>query len=295
MALFANFATLLVIVSPFVAAAMIPFYLKELLVWPAILQVPFWFYWTVLGITLSFHREHTHGSVKFTLKVRYFWLIAGLLSLEGLLRNWVADHRAHHIFTDEEGDPHSPVYGFRSNFLGVLHGLIHAHFGWLVGKKKSECESYAGHILRDKGLVMMDRLFPLWAVLTFALPGFISWIFVQTTQSFWAGVFWGGVIRIGLVHHVTWMVNSWGHFHGERPFKSTPADRSANNKILAILSAGEGLHRNHHAFQDSARLAVNPGEIDPGFKVIKWHEKRGHVLYLKTPSEKRIREARISA
>lgn len=292
----AKLTTLFIIVAPLVAVILIPFTLPHLFSWEGFVQFPLFYTITVLGITLSYHREHTHQAVRFTPGARFFWYLSALLSLEGMGRVWVAKHTKHHKYTDKDGDPHSP-HGFGNDVMGVLKGFFHAHVGWLLDNSDPECEKYAGHVLRDKRLVQLDNLFPLWAVLTFILPGLLTMLFGWRVSwvLFLSGVFWGGFVRIFFVHHVTWLINSWCHLFGERPFKgSTEHDMSTNNWFLGIISFGEGFHRNHHAFPRSARIGLGPREYDFGWTMIRLQNYLGLVEKYIVPTEKEMLESAVS-
>src|SRR5438105_3427958 len=116
------------------------------------------------GITVGYHRLFAHRSFKAHRILKISLALAGSLALEGGVIGWVANHRRHHVFSDRPGDPHSPIVG-----QGGVRGLVHAHVGWLfsiTGNGRAGVRD----LLADRDLVMIDRLFPLWAILTFAVP-----------------------------------------------------------------------------------------------------------------------------
>ncbi|MGA2925337.1 MAG: fatty acid desaturase [Solirubrobacteraceae bacterium] len=217
-----------------------------------------------LGVTVGFHRLLTHRSFQ-----TYPWLertfaILGSLAVEGSVLDWVADHRKHHAFSDREGDPHSPHVGHGSG----LRGLWHAHVGWLFETQgQSDWKRYARDLYEDPAMRRIGRRFPALALLSLLIPtvaGFALHGF--TLSGALRGYVWGGLVRIFLVHHVTWSVNSVCHFFGRRRFDVE--DRSTNVGWLALLSLGESWHHNHHAFPRSAYHGLRPSEIDVSGMII---------------------------
>jgi stearoyl-CoA desaturase (delta-9 desaturase) len=232
---------------------------------------------TSLGVTLGYHRLFTHRSFQTSAPVRAALAILGSMAIEGSVITWVADHRKHHAFTDQQGDPHSPHLA-GPGISGALKGLWHAHCGWLfrtVGQ--AERERFAPDMLKDPVLVRIDRLFLLWLALSFALPAALGLLIGGTAWSALMGLIWGGAVRVLLLHHVTWSINSVCHFFGRRRFDV--ADESRNVFWLAPLSMGESWHHNHHAFPTSAFHGLTLAEraTDPTGLVILAMERLGLV------------------
>ncbi|GAA3999790.1 acyl-CoA desaturase [Allokutzneria multivorans] len=243
-----------------------------------------------LGVTVGYHRYFTHGSFKAKRWVRVMLAIAGSSAVQGPILHWVADHRRHHAFSDKEGDPHSPwLYG--TSPWALTKGFWHAHMGWMLRRDVTNAERFAPDLLADKDIRRVDKLFVVWIVLSLGLPALLGGLI---TWSLWGAVtafFWAGVVRIAVLHHVTWSVNSVCHMIGERPFKSK--DKAANFWPLAILSFGESWHNLHHADPTSARHGVKRGQIDTSARVIWIFEKFGWVWNVRWPTEARL--ARITA
>lgn len=232
---------------------------------------------TAGGITLGYHRLFTHRSFQTSAPMRAVLAIIGSMALEGSVITWVADHRKHHTFTDQEGDPHSPHLA-GPGFGGAIRGLWHAHMGWLfesVGQ--AEQERYAPDLLKDPTIRRIDRLFPLWIVLSLGLPGLIAFAIAGTWWAALMGVVWGGLVRVFLVHHITWSINSVCHFFGNRRFDVE--DESRNVFWLAPFSLGESWHHNHHAFPTSAFHGLRLGErlTDPTGLMILLLERLGLI------------------
>jgi stearoyl-CoA desaturase (delta-9 desaturase) len=198
---------------------------------------------------------------------------------------WVADHRRHHAFSDREGDPHSP-WLFGTSPVALARGFWHAHMGWLFGRDKTNVDRFAPDLAADRDLRVVDRLFPLWVVVSLLLPPLLGGLI---TLSWWGALtafLWAGLARISFQHHVTWSVNSICHMIGERPF--TSRDRSANFWPLAILSMGESWHNTHHADPTSARHGAQRGQIDISARVIWVFEKLGWAWNVRWPTAKRL-------
>ncbi len=232
---------------------------------------------TCLGVTLGYHRMFTHRAFESSRAFRAIIAVLGSMAVEGSVITWVADHRKHHAFTDIDGDPHSPHLA-GPGFWGAIKGLFHAHVGWLfetVGQ--AERQRFAPDLVKDRVLQVVDKLFFLWVVLTFALPFALGWILGGgIVAGLWA-LLWGGVVRVFLLHHVTWSINSVCHFFGRKRFDVE--DESRNVFWLAPLSMGESWHHNHHAFPTSAFHGLRPLErlADPTGLVIALLEKLGIV------------------
>jgi len=224
------------------------------------------------GITLGFHRLFTHRGFETSRAFRAIIAVLGSMAVEGSVITWVADHRKHHAFTDIDGDPHSPHLS-GPGFTGAVKGLWHAHVGWLfetVGQ--AERERFVPDLIKDPDLQFIDRWFFLWVSLGFLIPFGFGWAIGGSIAAALTATVWGGLVRIFLLHHVTWSINSVCHFFGRRRFDVE--DLSTNVFWLAPLSMGEAWHHNHHAFPTSAfhglsvaeRLADPTGWLVAGFE-----------------------------
>jgi stearoyl-CoA desaturase (delta-9 desaturase) len=242
---------------------------------------------TGLGVTVGFHRLLTHRSFKTTKTVRGVLAILGSAAIEGPVISWVADHRKHHAFADLPGDPHSPHVDHGGGWLGALRGLIHAHFGWLfIHTQRGAKARYAPDLLADPVVKFVDRTFLLWAAgglfAAFALGGLLGW----SIEAGLTGLLWGGAVRMFVLHHVTYSINSLCHFFGRRDFE-TP-DESRNLLWLTLPSFGEAWHNSHHAFPTSAVHGLGRRQLDVSALVIGALEKAGLAWDVVRPSPKRI-------
>jgi stearoyl-CoA desaturase (Delta-9 desaturase) len=246
-----------------------------------------------MGITVGFHRYLTHSSFKATRWLRVTLAVAGCFAIQGSPTQWVADHRRHHQFSDLEGDPHSP-WRFGESFWGLTKGLFHAHMGWLFARDRSNRERFAPDLVADKDIRKVNRLFPLLVVLSVVSPAIVGGLVTMSWKGALTAFFWAGLVRIGLLHHVTWSINSVCHVFGERPFAMREGDRASNFWPLAILSFGESWHNLHHADPTSARHGVLRGQIDSSARLIWIFEKLGWASNVRWPKPERIKSKLVS-
>lgn len=218
---------------------------------------------TAIGITVGFHRLLTHRAFQTHRWLRYTLAVLGSMAIQGPVIDWVADHRKHHTFTDEEGDPHSPHAGQGAGFGGMLKGLWHAHAGWLFSTHgQASSKRFAPDLLEDKGMRRINKAFPLIALYSLAIPFLLGLgLSGGSLAAALSALLWGGLVRIFLVHHITWSINSICHFFGSRRFALE--DHSTNVFWLALPSLGEAWHHNHHAFPRSAFHGLRWWELDP--------------------------------
>jgi stearoyl-CoA desaturase (delta-9 desaturase) len=241
---------------------------------------------TGFGITVGFHRLFTHQSFETKRWVRHAFAIAGSMAIQGPVIRWVADHRRHHAFSDQPGDPHSPHLDEGPGIRGVLKGLWHAHLGWFFDEEQTSAKRWAPDLVRDPAMRTIDKLFPVWALTSFALPPVLGFAFTGTLRGTVTAFLWGSLARIFMLHHVTWSINSICHFYGKRPYETT--DFSTNNWVLSLVSLGESWHNNHHAFPTSAVHGLRPAQIDPTGGFIRGLKALGLASELKIASEKQI-------
>jgi stearoyl-CoA desaturase (Delta-9 desaturase) len=248
----------------------------DFLRWSDVIVFAIMYVATGLGVTVGFHRHFTHRSFKAKQPVRAALAVFGSAAIEGPIISWVADHRKHHTFSDQEGDPHSPHVGHGGGFRGALKGLFHAHVGWLfIHTQRGARKRYARDLLADPVVRFVDRHFLLWALGGLAAAFALGWAIGGSFYAGLTGLLWGGAVRILVVHHVTYSINSLCHFFGRRRFDT--GDESRNLLWLAPFSFGESWHNNHHAFPTSAMHGMRGWEIDPSALVIRGLEKLGLV------------------
>jgi stearoyl-CoA desaturase (delta-9 desaturase) len=229
---------------------------------------------TAVGITVGYHRLLTHRSFQTSKPLEYAFAVLGSMAVQGPVVAWVADHRKHHAHTDAEGDPHSPHVGHEGGVRGVLAGLWHAHSGWLMSNQgRADWNKYARDLREDRGMMLISHQFVSLVLISLALPALAGYAVSGALVGAATGLLWGGLVRVFLVHHVTWSVNSVCHFFGTRRFDTD--DRSTNVFWLALPSLGESWHHNHHAFPRSAVHGLRRWELDPSAALIGAMEKLG--------------------
>jgi fatty-acid desaturase len=230
------------------------------------LAVAIFLYWvaTGLGISLGYHRLHTHRSYKAPRLLEYFFAVCGSLTLEGGPITWVATHRIHHQKSDHDGDPHSP-----------RDGMWWAHVGWILFGESLDrltgiVSKYAPDLGKDRFYVLLNKYH--WVPLT--LLGA-----VLLAIGGWPMFLWGICVRVVFGLHATWLVNSATHMWGRRRFATR--DDSRNNWWVAALTFGEGWHNNHHAHPTSIRHGLAWYEIDHSWILINILKRIGLVSDLK--------------
>jgi stearoyl-CoA desaturase (delta-9 desaturase) len=229
---------------------------------------------TGLGITVGFHRLLTHRSFKTSRALRGIFAALGSAAIEGPVISWVADHRKHHTFSDEQGDPHSPHVGHGGGWRGTLRGLFHAHMGWLfIHTERGAKRRFAPDLIDDPVVNFVDRTFLLWAVIGLAVPFVLGYVIGGTLVAGLTALLWGGAVRVFLLHHFTYSINSVCHVFGRRRFATD--DQSRNVIWLALPTFGEAWHNNHHAFPTSAVHGLRRWELDPSAAVIWTLERLG--------------------
>jgi stearoyl-CoA desaturase (Delta-9 desaturase) len=240
--------------------------------WPDLVVLAITYTLTGLGITVGFHRLFTHRSFKTTRAVRATLAVLGSMAVEGPVIEWVATHRKHHSFSDQPGDPHSPHVDHAPGWRGELRGLAHAHVGWMFrGRDMANPARYARDLLVDRDVRFISATFPLWVGVGLAVPFGLGIALTGTVAGGLTAMLWGGAVRVFLLHHTTFSINSLCHYFGRRPFAT--GDHSRNLAWLAPLSFGEAWHNNHHAFPTSARHGLGRRQLDPGAWLITGLER----------------------
>jgi stearoyl-CoA desaturase (Delta-9 desaturase) len=245
------------------------------------------------GIGTGFHRYLTHGSFKAKRPLRIALTVAGCVGVEGEPTQWVADHRRHHAFSDQEGDPHSP-WRYGESFWGLTKGLLYAHTGWLFYRDLSNKDRFAPDLVADPDMRRLDRLFPAIVAGSLLVPAAVGGLVTLSWQGALSALFWAGLVRVGLLHHVTWSINSVCHVYGERPFETRDGDKATNFWPLAILSFGESWHNLHHADPTCARHGVDRGQIDANARLIWILEKLGWASNVRWPKADRLEAKRVN-
>lgn len=277
-----------IVVGPFVALiAAIPLTWGWGVSWLDIAMAVVMYNVAGFGITIGYHRYFTHGGFKAKRWLRVSLAVAGSMAVQGPVIQWVADHRRHHAFSDREGDPHSP-WRYGTSFGALMKGMFHAHVGWMFHRDLSNRDRFAPDLVADKDIRRVDALFPLLFLLSFAIPPLIGGLVTMSWQGALTAFIWASMIRVGLLLHVTWAVNSVCHVYGERPFATRDGDKASNFWPLALLSMGEAWHNLHHSDPTCARHGVMRGQIDTSARLIWFFEKFGWAYDVRWPNSERL-------
>ena len=280
---------------PFIALGIVCWQLwNDLLHWSDVAVFAIMYFLCAIGVTVGFHRHLTHRSFKAKKPVRASLAAMGSIAIEGPVISWVADHRKHHAFSDQEGDPHSPHVGHGNGWSAAIRGLFHAHVGWLfIHTQRGKRDRYAPDLIADPTINFIDRTFLFWVFAGLALPFGLGYLIGGSLSTALTGLLWGGGVRMLVVHHVTYSINSLCHFFGRRDFKTD--DESRNLAWLSVFTFGESWHNNHHAFPTSARHGLRWWQVDPSWMVIRGLEKLGLVWDVVRVDERRQERKALAA
>jgi stearoyl-CoA desaturase (Delta-9 desaturase) len=277
---------------PFLALIVVGWQLwNDALRWSDVIVFMICYVATALGVTVGFHRHLTHRAFKARRWVRGTLAILGSAAIEGPVISWVADHRKHHTYADIEGDPHSPHVDHGHGWRGALRGLWHAHVGWLfIHTQRGNRQRYARDLLDDPLIRFVDRTFVLWVTVGLLVPFALGYLIGGSLYAGLTGLLWGGLVRMLVVHHVTYSINSLCHFFGRQAFDT--GDESRNLLWLSPFTFGESWHNNHHAFPTSYRHGMRGWQLDISAGVIWLLEKAGLAWdVVRIPPERQARKA----
>jgi len=241
---------------------------------------------TTIGITAGYHRLFTHRSFQTNKVIKVLLVIMGSMAVQGPILFWVATHRRHHLISDRPEDPHSPVRE-EKGFMSILKGFWHAHIGWMLNHEPENWVKYVPDLLRDKLVFQLNQWYFYWILLGLLIPAILDGLLTYSWQGLVSGLLWGGLVRIFIVHNVTWSINSLCHLFGFRAYETE--DQSRNNMICGLLAFGEGWHNNHHAFPNSARHGLKWWQIDVTYYLIDALAKIGLAENVKLPNLNQIR------
>jgi stearoyl-CoA desaturase (Delta-9 desaturase) len=276
---------LFVILPLLAVAAAIPIAWGWGLGWHDIVIAAVFYVISGMGISMGFHRHFTHLSFKAAKPLRIAMGIAGSMAIEGPLIVWVADHRRHHKYSDKEGDPHSP-WRFGSDWKALSKGFLWAHMGWLFEPSRTSQQKFCPDLLADQAISKVSGAFPIWVAVSLLGPAVAGGLWSMTFTGALTAFFWASLVRVCLLHHVTWSINSVCHTFGNEDFEVR--DKSRNVAWLAILSFGESWHNLHHCDPTCARHGALKGQIDISARVIRWAEQLGWAWDVRWPDERRL-------
>lgn len=204
-----------------------------------------------LATTIYLHRALAHRALTLSGPVSQAFRFVIWVSTGIRPRQWVAVHRKHHAFTDVQGDPHSPV----------LHGWVKVQLlNVAMYRREANNAETVARYARDIPVTRMDRV-----AYDHALVGLALGVAGAVAVFGWRVGLLAAFVHVNLYLGGSAAVNAIGHHFGRRPYENN----AGNLQWLAFITAGEGLHNNHHAAPTSARLSHRWYEIDPAWYVIK--------------------------
>lgn len=246
---------------------------------------------TFVGVEIGFHRHFSHRAFQAGVFVRVILAILGSMAAQGPIIHWVSNHRRHHQYSDKLGDPHSPNV-CKGRKFGLLGRLWHSHIGWLFDSELTNSMFYTKDLLRTSAITKVNQMYLIWVILGLVIPAVLAGVLTWTWIGILKGFLWGGLVRIFLVHQVTWATNSIVHVYGKRPFNTN--DYSMNNIWLAVPTFGGSWHNNHHAFSSSAITGLEWWQIDVGGWFIHALKFVGLVWDIKIPTVEMIQAKRTN-
>lgn len=246
--------------------------------WAVLIGLGMWFVVGGVGVSVGLHRHFSHRAFDAPAGVRWLLGACGQMAAQGPVGYWVALHRMHHAASDRAGDPHSPQpAAWPASAPGRWRAAWQGHLGWVLGHDVPKPTRYARELIADPVVRRLGRQYHACVAAGLVLPALLGALVLGPSQGFWFGalfgLYWGGVVRIALGHHVIWAINSWCHLAGRRPH-DTP-DHSTNVALLSLLSWGESWHNNHHASPTSARFGRGWTQPDIGWGVVRALEALG--------------------
>lgn len=245
---------------------------------------------TGLAITVGYHRLFTHRTFRAAPAVQAVLAVVGSMAGQGGVLSWVAIHRRHHENADREGDPHSPNLS-GTGLRGRVRGLAHSHFLWMRRHEYPNIVHYAPDLLKNRLLVRISRRYHWWVALGMALPAAIGGLVYQSWTGAVSGLLWGGFVRMFVLEHIIWAINSFLHMFGSQPYRAR--GNSRNSGLFALVSFGESWHNNHHAFPDSPSFGLQWYRLDPGWWLIRLLAATGLAWDVRVPTPERLAAKRL--
>lgn len=233
-----------------------------------------------MSITVCYHRYFSHRSFDVPMWVQFLFLLVGSMAFQGSALRWSSDHRRHHREVDTDEDPYT-----------INKGFFHAHLGWMMRKDRHpEVNVYPIDLKKNRWVMLQDKYYVLIAAfMGFIVPGLLG---IAFGFGFWAGMLVGGLTRIVLSQHSTFLINSAAHMFGTQPY--TDKNTARDSFTMAVLTFGEGYHNYHHYFQADYRNGVRWYQWDPSKWVIRLMAVVGLAKRLKKVSAEEILKARIA-
>ena len=243
----------------------------------------FFYFASGLSITAGYHRLFSHRTHKGEWPLRLFYALFGAAAFQNSAIKWCSDHRRHHLKTDEDEDPYS-----------VTDGFVWAHIGWVMVDQGDEIVEHVEDLQADKILAWQDRhIFLIGFLVGIVLPGLVGFALLGNIHGLLGGMIYGGFLRVVVVHHATFLINSAAHTRGTQPYST--ANTSKDSPLLSFFTFGEGYHNFHHTFQADYRNGHRWYHWDPSKWLIQSASWFGLTKDLHKIPDKSIESRRMKA
>ncbi|MBL6890270.1 MAG: fatty acid desaturase [Candidatus Poseidoniaceae archaeon] len=243
----------------------------------------FFYFASGLSITAGYHRLFSHRTHKGEWPLRLFYALFGAAAFQNSAIKWCSDHRRHHLKTDEDEDPYS-----------VTDGFVWAHIGWVMVDQGDEIVEHVEDLQADKILAWQDRhIFLIGFLVGIVLPGLVGFALLGNIHGLLGGMIYGGFLRVVVVHHATFLINSAAHTWGTQPYST--ANTSKDSPLLSFFTFGEGYHNFHHTFQADYRNGHRWYHWDPSKWLIQTASWFGLTKDLHKIPDKSIESRRMKA
>jgi len=243
----------------------------------------FFYFASGLSITAGYHRLFSHRTHKGEWPLRLFYALFGAAAFQNSAIKWCSDHRRHHLKTDEDEDPYS-----------VTDGFVWAHIGWVMVDQGDEIVEHVDDLQADKILAWQDRhIFLIGFLVGIVLPGLVGFALLGNIHGLLGGMIYGGFLRVVVVHHATFLINSAAHTWGTQPYST--ANTSKDSPLLSFFTFGEGYHNFHHTFQADYRNGHRWYHWDPSKWLIQSASWFGLTKDLHKIPDKSIESRRMKA
>ena len=233
-----------------------------------------------LSICAGYHRFFSHKSYEASRAVQIFYAVFGAMAAQNSILWWSSSHRVHHQYVDRDWDPYS-----------IKRGFWWAHILWVFHRHDAPpVETNAADLLKNPVVLWQDRWYKVILIAGgFGLPALVGAAFGDPI----AGLLWGGFLRLAVIHHTTFFVNSLAHYVGKPTYNADVSAR--DNWAVALLTLGEGYHSFHDRFPADFRNGIRHFDWDPAKWFIVTLKMLGLASDLRATPPPQVAQARMQA